>query len=375
MSARILFLHHTAIIGGAELHLLSIARHFRENSQVILFADGPFRPALEAADVRVQTWPNEWSETGARKDNPRFSAGNMAAVARLAWLTAQAACDHDLIYANSPRALFVSSIASLVRRKPVIWFLHDLLDQTHFSRRALRLIVAVANRSASRIVANSRATAASFIAAGGCDDLIRIVNNGCDPAPFSVLPVDLGFAGERVIGVFGRLIRWKGQDVVLRALARVQPAVALFVGDEEDATYARELRHLAAELGIAERVRFLGFRGDVPALMRSVDCIVHASIDPEPFGRVIVEGMLAQRPVIASRGGGVPEIIQEGESGLLFTPGNSEELATAITRVFANPAEAVRLAENGYRRALELFTEERMLREIEQQLNETAFAR
>lgn len=178
-----------------------------------------------------------------------------------------------------------------------------------------------------------------------------------------------------MLGVFGRIIPWKGQDVVMRALAQVPSGIALFVGEEEDGGYANQLRLLAAKLGIAERVRFLGFREDVPQLMRLVDCVVHASVDPEPFGRVVVEGMLAGRPVIATRAGGVPEIIEDGVNGILVPPGNPDELAEAIVRVLSDPVGTERLAQRGHARALELFNEERMLQDIEQNVNEISFWR
>src|ERR1700731_307356 len=122
MAARILFLHHTAIIGGAELHLLAVARHFRETSSVVLFADGPFRHALERAGVQVRVLHSKWAAHGVRGQDPSFSAANIASVVRLAWLSARAARDADLIYANSPKVLLVIRVARLVRRQPVIWF-------------------------------------------------------------------------------------------------------------------------------------------------------------------------------------------------------------------------------------------------------------
>jgi glycosyltransferase involved in cell wall biosynthesis len=379
MATRILFLHHTAIIGGAELHLLSIARHFRETSTVILFADGPLQHAFETAGVRVRVLPSEWAAEGVRHDNPRLSPRNIAAVLRLAWLTARSARGADFIYANSPKTLLVSSIARLVRRKPVIWFLHDVLDETHFTPRTIRLFVTVANRTAARILANSKATAAAFISAGGRGDLVRVVYNGFDAARFPDTSVDitalrgeLDLKGSRVLGVFGRITPWKGQDVVMRALGQVPSGLALFVGDEEDGGYAKELRLLAAKLGVADRVRFLGFREDVPQLMRLVDCVVHASTDPEPFGRVIVEGMLAGRPVIATRAGGIPEIIEDGVSGILITPGSPDELAGALLRILSDPVGAARMAASGQARALAVFSEARMLREIEQHVSETS---
>src|SRR5205814_42692 len=151
--------------------------------------------------------------------------------------------------------------------------------------------------------------------------------------------------GDNTIGVFGRITRWKGQDVVLRALAKLSDVRAIFVGEEEDREYANELRSLAND-----RVRFLGFREDARELMSAVDCIVHVSTAPEPFGRVIVEGMLALRPVIATNAGGVPEIIEDGVSGILVAPGNADELAAAIRRVFSDPTEAARMAARGRER-------------------------
>ena len=377
MAARILFLHHTAIIGGAELHLLSVARHFRETATVVLFADGPFREALETAGVRVRVFPSEWAARGVRREGPRFSAANVMGVVRLAWLTAHAARGFDLIYANSPKALLVTSVARLVRRKPVICFLHDLLTETHFSPRAIRLLVAVANRTAARILANSKATAAAFVSAGGRSDLVQVVYDGFDAASFtepgvdlSALRAELDLDGFRVAGVFGRITQWKGQDVVLRALVNVPSLVAVFVGEEEDRESGNQLRLLARVLGIADRVRFLGFRKDVPQLMRVVDCIVHVPTDPEPFGRVVVEGMLAGRPVIAAHAGGVPEIIENGVSGILITPGSSNELAEALRRIFSDPVAAAKMAANGQARARACFSDERMLREIAQHVSE-----
>lgn len=166
MATRILFLHHTAIIGGGELHLLSVARHFRETSTVVLFADGPFRHALEVAGVQVRIFPSKWAAEGVRHENPRLGPRNVAAVLRLAWLTARSARGAELLYANSPKALLVSSLARLVKRKPMIWFLHDVLDEAHFSPRTIRFLVTAANQTASRILANSKATAAAFISAG-----------------------------------------------------------------------------------------------------------------------------------------------------------------------------------------------------------------
>ena len=128
-----------------------------------------------------------------------------------------------------------------------------------------------------------------------------------------------------LIGVFSRLAPWKGQHIVLQALAGLPGVHGIFAGSAlfgEDA-YAASLRVLASELGIADRVVFLGQRGDVPALMRAVDIVVHPSVDPEPFGRTLVEAMLARTPVIATDAGAASEILGGGEAGMLVPPGDA----------------------------------------------------
>ncbi len=365
---RILFLHHTCVIGGAELALLSVARHFRETSEVVLFDDGPLRDLLEKNGVRVLVFRSAWARRGVRGGSPNFSPRNLASVLRLAWRISRVAASADLVVANSPKALLAASLARLVRPRPLVWSLHDLLTPAHFHPRALQLLVRTCNRSVTRVLADSQADADAFISAGGRADLVRVVHAGVAPFPL----IERKRNETPTLGVFGRITPWKGHDVVLRALALVPKANAIFVGAEEDDAFARKLRQLVADLGLTNRVSFLGFRNDVAQLMQQVDCIVHASIEPEPFGLVIVEGMLAQRPVIATRGGGAAEIIEDCESGLLVRPGDMSELAAAINRVFSTPEDAARMAMNGYARARTHFSEERMLLEAEKHFHEIA---
>jgi glycosyltransferase involved in cell wall biosynthesis len=132
--------------------------------------------------------------------------------------------------------------------------------------------------------------------------------------------------------------------------------------------YAKDLRQQAKALDVADRVHFLAFRPDVPSLMRLSDVVVHTSVAPEPFGRVIVEGMLALKPVVAARAGGAGEIVDDGVSGVLVAPGDANALAAALAGLLANPAKAQALAETGYRMALERFSLRSMLENVEQQI-------
>jgi len=104
--------------------------------------------------------------------------------------------------------------------------------------------------------------------------------------------------------------------------------------------YAAELRGRVEALGLGSRVHFIGFRADIPDVMNAWDAVVHASVRPEPFGRVILEGMLLGKPVIATAAGGVPELIDDGRTGFLVSPGNVAAMADALRRVLSAPADA-----------------------------------
>jgi glycosyltransferase involved in cell wall biosynthesis len=168
------------------------------------------------------------------------------------------------------------------------------------------------------------------------------------PEVMSASPVDRATAGPATYGIVGRLAPWKGQHVFLRAFASAfpdGPERAIVVGGAlfgEDG-YARELQDLAAFLGIAERVEFRGFRPDVWDELSRLDVLVHASVTPEPFGQVILEGMAAGVPVIAARAGGPAEILDDDLTGVLYKPNDPVELAGAMRRL-RDPALRDRLS-------------------------------
>jgi len=145
-----------------------------------------------------------------------------------------------------------------------------------------------------------------------------------------------------VVGIVGHLQRWKGQLLVVEAVARVRPRHltlrCLIVGGVHrlGEKYAAELRARIAELGLADAVILTGARTDVPACLDAMDVVVHASTRPEPFGRVIIEAMALGRPVVAPREGGPIEIVVDGETGLLFTPRDAGALAAAIETLVAD---------------------------------------
>ncbi|CAN5312088.1 N/A [soil metagenome] len=380
MTTRVLFVDHAAVLGGAQLCLLDIAAAFRERCAVALFEAGPFQAALRGAGVQVIDIDTGDSLKTVKKDSSRLGGTALLGMARASIRVARAARDFDIIYANSAKSFLASALAGLIARRPVVWHLHDILDGDHFSGRNLRVVVRAANWRAARVVANSQATADAFVAVGGRRDLVRVVYNGIDAAPFDALGPDvrdevrhtLGVPRDAfVVGSFSRLHPWKGQRILLDALTSLPDVQALIVGGalfSGEAGYRTEIQARAAEFG--GRVRVLGARPDIPRLMKACDVVVHTSILPEPFGRVLVEALLAGRPLIATNAGGVREIAINDVTALLVPPGDAACMANAIDALRAHPARARALAAAGNADMRVRFNLEQMIEGVEHVLDE-----
>jgi glycosyltransferase involved in cell wall biosynthesis len=377
---RVLFVNHTGSLGGAELVMLDLAAHLRDRCTVLLLSHGPLAARLREAGVEVQTLPAGPALLDVRRDNRRLSAGTVAEIFSVARRAAPVARTHDVVYANSQKALVVGGVTAAFARRPFIWHLHDIMNRQHFSGFNIRAAVVLANILSTRVITISEAAAEAFRAEGGNARKLRVVYNGIDPEPFlsvkdseaAELRRSLGLADVPLVGLFSRLSPWKGQDILLRALARLDGVHGLFVGDAlfGEEAYKTGLAALARQLGVEDRAHFVGFRRDIPVLMRAVDVVVHASTSVEPFGRVIVEGMLSGRPVIATRGGGTQEVMEDDATGVFVKPGDGVGLAVAIQRLLADPEERDRLAAAGRRSALANFSLRSMVDGVARQIAE-----
>ena len=380
---RILFLDHVAVLGGGELSLLEIAAHFRSHARVVLFEDGPFREALQDRGVRTRVLRPATSIAQVNRRGTLLSTATaLPGLAHLVFQVAREARSADLLYANSQKSMVVAALAGAVARRPVVWHLRDLLRPEHFGWWTRTLAVTLANSLVTHVIANSEATRTAFVDAGGHPDRATVIHNGVNPSPFNdvegtgSLRSDLGLPADvPLVGVFSRLAPWKGQHVLLHALDSLPEVHAVLVGDAlfgPDQEYAQALHRLVREKGLTDRVHFLGFRDDVPTLMKQVDIVAHTSVDPEPFGRVIVEGMLAETPVVATAAGGAREIVHSGHNGLLVSPDDPASLRRALQRLVEAPDWARTLAERGRRTATTQFSHESMLEKIDKRLHKTA---
>lgn len=195
-----------------------------------------------------------------------------------------------------------------------------------------------------------------------------VIHNGLDPTSMKIviqpeaLRATYGIAPETVvIGMLGNIKAWKGQDTLIRAMDKVRRSVpdvcCLFVGDTSpsDQEYEQSLHALVDSLGLDKQIVFAGFQRNVGDFLMMCDVMVHASVLPEPFGRVILEAMACKKPVIGSRAGAIPEIVEEGQTGLTFPPGDAECLAENIVSLIDDRERSRRFGESGYKRLVNEF--------------------
>ena len=372
---RILFLDQSGKPGGAELCLIDIAKPYRDNCLVGLFADGTFKQLLEKQHIPVQVLATKAIEV--RKESGLAQGlGSLKQLLPLINRVATLSRDYDLIYANTQKALVVGAIASFLSRRPLVYHLHDILSLDHFSATNRRIAVTLANRAAL-VIANSQASQDAFIAAGGRKDIVEFVYNGFDLAlyqqPATDLKQQLGIDKDRfLVGHFSRLSPWKGQHILLEALTSCPENVtALLVGEalfgEQD--YVQQLHAQVAELKLENRVKFLGFRDDVSSLMAACNLVTHTSTVAEPFGRVIVEAMLCGTPVVATQAGGAQELIESGRTGWLVAPGNAIDLAATINNCIAQPEQSAKMAQAANLQAIQRFDVAFINQQIAQKLS------
>lgn len=244
-------------------------------------------------------------------------------------------------------------VAARIARIPCIT--HERGINPAFPRRA----VVLANRLAA-IICISRAVHDNFQSLGLAHLRLVTIHNGLDPAEMKVtrsateIRVELGIGPHsRLIGIVGNIKPWKGQEVVIRAMSALKDRhpdlVCLLLGDNspDDSRYREHIASLIADLGLDGRVIVTGFRADVANYVNALEIQVHASVNPEPFGRVLLEGMALRKPLVASGGGAVPEIVVDEITGLLFEPGNPSSLATCLVRLLADPGLAATMGAAG----------------------------
>lgn len=357
---RVLHVYSGNLFGGIETILVSVARHAAGDvaHEFALCFEGRLSEELRAAGAAVHAL------TPVRVSRPHSVR---QARRRLAALLASGSWDAAIVHAPWSHALFGPTI----RRAgvPLVFWAHDAWTGRHWTERLAR------RTAPDLVVANSRFTASTLQAAyGGVPR--EVVYAPIDAAP-PLAPDDrrslrdeLATPPSAVVVVqASRMESFKGHATLLRTLSSLRDDPRwwcwLVGGAQRDheRAYVASLRQLAADLGIADRVRFVGERADVRRLLAAGDICCQPNERPESFGMIFVEALTAGVPVVATALGGAVEIVDDS-CGRLITAGDAGAWRTQLDRLIADAALRTQLGTAGPRRAMALCEPARQLRRL-----------
>ena len=326
---------------------------------VVLAMDGELREDLQAAGVEVLVRPLAVLRRAALSPGGLARIGGTLArdaggVARLARTRGAA-----LVHSNTSVTLG-GAAAARVARIPHVWHVREIYAGfERFWQTYRRLLL-----TADALPCVSEATRAQF----GADARAVVLHDGLAVAPVraerAAARAALGLpAGPFVCAILGRISSWKGQDVLIRALADLDGVIALVAGDpwQGEERRLQELRALATSLGVAERVRFAGFRRDVDNVYGAADVVAVPSTQPDPLPNSALEAAAAGCCVVAAAHGGLPEIVEDGVSGCLVAPGDPAALAAALAQLRDDPGQRERLGAAAAADVRERFAPARLL--------------
>jgi len=330
-----------AIVGGMETYVERLVEHLPPERFAVTALcpfESPFTERLRARDIEVLVTP--------MPDDPPWSSIQMTC----AMIKAGAI---DLLHAHLPNAHVLAGIAGRLTGKPVLATLHG--------HRVGVLDLEVHRNAGTHLSVVCRQSYFHALGLGVSAGQLSCNPNGVDtemfrprPRPADGVRAALGIpASAPVVGFLGRLSPEKGPDVFLRAallaLARLPDTHFVFVGD---GPLAPQLRESIARFQLQDRVHLAGMRRDVAPVLNDIDVLVSSS-HSEAMPLAVMEAMASGLPVVATRVGGVPDMIDQGESGWLVAPNDFEEIAARLQQVLGTPGELARMSAAARRRAVE----------------------
>lgn len=378
MPFRILFVSDSLTVSGAEhvlfSHLEYLQAHGHTASVYYRASNARMARALERYQVRAHpttSFSDEVVRTTWRPDHLAHFASRFRRVRdELRSIVADERIDlvHTVMY---PAALYVA-LAIRHSGVPQIWHEHGVKHVHAINAPIYRFVAA----TCAYVIGPSDAVTRALGSAGIQPPVLRTVYNGIDLARFTcgrdgvpAVRESLGAGADtRLIGLFGQLLPHKGHHSFIAAagpiIAAVPGARFVIVGALENPPYEAALRADIAARGLTDRFVFTGWRGDVQDVMAAMDVIVVPTLTPEPAALSLMEAMALGRALVASNTGGTPELVVDGETGLLFEAGDAGQLAARVVQALTEPDLADRLGRAGRARMEARFTEARHQEEV-----------
>lgn len=371
--SKILFLDHTPFVGGAQLSLLQHIEYLDKSDFQVHVGCSQYAEAVglekcyREKDIKFTVLPfarlKSWS--------PVALIRLLVSVRAVRCLVKEQGC--DLLVTNTVRAAIVGSLAVRKSNEKLVWMIRDFT----FPQRLFKFL----SRYPTKVIFNSRAIQGHYqhllkksfqgeVVYPGRDTHKTIQKYFC--SPLSLREEWGAINNEYVIGCTSRLVQWKGVGVLVRAIRELisqgennLKCVIMGTGGGQEGSNEKELKRDVKRWGIESYVIFTGHKEEVAKYLHNFDIFVFPSVKSEAFGASVVDAMMARLPVVATRVGGVPEIIKHGVTGLLVEPGDYKQLAKFIKMLIKKKELREGIRRNGYKNAMNNFRIDITTRQLE----------
>lgn len=369
----ILFIHQSAELYGSDktmLYFLSELDKTKYLPVIVLPFDGPLKTELEKNNIKVVIAPvlKLYRKMFTPKNLIKFFKEYKEGVNTLDELNKE--YDFKLVYSHTLAAL-IGIIFAQKRSIKHLWHVQEIIAKPKIFNLAFKRLLSL--KSNHKVVYDSIATMNFWI--NGNKNLTaksEAVWNGIETSNLptfsneekSVVRKDFFLCqnNEIVIALVGRINSWKGQQLLLNAfalLAKMHKNIKLvYLGSAppNQEVFEIDLKNKIREFHLEDRVVIIPFQKEITKFWNSIDIAVVPSTEPEPFGMVVIEAMLAKKPVVASNHGGPTEIVVNGGTGFLFEPNNHESLAQALEKLIQDKQLRATFGEKGFERVVDTFS-------------------
>jgi len=378
----ILFVHQSAELYGSDKTLLLLLKHINKQKfypVVVLPNDGPLKIELEKENIEVFIAPV------IKLHRKMFTPTNLLLLLnhlRQGFSTLNRLHKKyrfEIVYSNT-LAVLIGFIFARIKGIKHVWHVHEIIESPKVVSKLFSFLI---NRKSNFFtIYNSKATATFWESFFTERKNYSVISNGLEIQSNDITTDEIELVRknlfeveeEIVVGLVGRINRWKGQFVLLEAfhyLAQKHSNLKLiFVGSTTDnqQNILKELNTKIQKYQIEKKVKIIPFQSNINTIWKAIDIAIVPSTEPEPFGLVAVEAMLASKPVVASNHGGLTEIVEQLQTGFLIEPNNIQELTNAIEKLINDEKLRLEMGQKGYTRAIEEFSIQKHVSKIEKVL-------
>lgn len=370
----ILFIHQSAELYGSDKTLLYLVSNLDKSKFfpiVILPQEGPLKKELEKENIKVIVAPvlKLYRKMFTPSNLIRFIKDYFIGTKTINLI--QKEHQIDFIYSNT-LAVLLGFFYSFFHHTQHIWHVHEIIESPSIFTKLFRFLL---NNSTNKVLIHNSIATQKF---WNCNGNNQVIWNGI--APFSDIPktdIDkikqtiLHSNKEIIIALVGRISRWKGQLLLLEAFHELQKTHSniklVYIGSAppNQEHFLDSLKKQIITYDLVTQVEIIPFQENINQLWQSIDIAVVPSTEPEPFGMVAIEAMMAKKPVVAANHGGLVEIVVTNETGFLVEPNHKMALIDALEKLIIHPEMRTSFGQNGFQRAITNFSIENYVQKIE----------